>query len=76
LESPTLSTGYKTGTHRIQGISDEFIPTLVNLSMLDEILQTSDCDSIHGTELAKQIGIATSISSGANIIGAVQVNRI
>ena len=34
-ESPTLSTGYKVGKHRIQGISDEFIPPIVKLDELD-----------------------------------------
>ena len=29
--SPTLSTGHKIGTHRIQGITDEFIPAIVDL---------------------------------------------
>ncbi|NLG53635.1 MAG: cysteine synthase family protein, partial [Clostridiales bacterium] len=35
--SPTLSTGYKVGSHRIEGISDEFIPDLVDLTQLDDI---------------------------------------
>ena len=30
-ESPTLSTGYNVGSHRIQGISDEFVPAIVKL---------------------------------------------
>ncbi|TKK64873.1 cysteine synthase family protein [Ilyomonas limi] len=78
LESPTLTTGHKTGTHRIQGISDEFIPPLVDLSLLDDTLQASDGDSIlMAQKLAKQLGLAVGISSGANLIGAVQVqNRI
>jgi len=33
-ESPTLTTGYKVGSHRIQGISDEFIPAIVKLDEL------------------------------------------
>ena len=37
-ESPTLSTGHKVGKHRIQGISDEFIPAIVDLSKLDEVI--------------------------------------
>src|SRR5690554_4968528 len=35
-ESPTLTTGHKVGSHRIQGISDEFIPTIVKLDELDD----------------------------------------
>ena len=75
-ESPTLSTGYKTGTHRIQGISDEFIPSIVAFDQLDEIVQASDGDSIiMAQKLAKQLGLAVGISSGANIIGAIQVQN-
>ena len=37
-ESPTLSTGHKTGKHRIQGISDEFIPAIIDLTRLDSVL--------------------------------------
>ncbi|PGH39973.1 MAG: cysteine synthase [Candidatus Nephrothrix sp. EaCA] len=71
-ESPTLSTGYKAGSHRIQGISDEFIPAIVQLNKLDRILKVSDGDSIIMTQkLAKQLGLAVGISSGANLIGAI-----
>lgn len=45
-ESPTLSTGHKSGSHRIQGISDEFIPAIVHLEELDEVIKVSDGDSI------------------------------
>ena len=76
LESPTLSTGYKVGTHRIQGISDEFIPSICHLDDLDEIVQASDGDSIlMAQQLASQLGLAVGISSGANFLGAVQVQN-
>ncbi|MCU7548824.1 cysteine synthase family protein [Chitinophagaceae bacterium LB-8] len=77
-ESPTLSTGYKVGSHRIQGISDEFIPAIVKLNQLDEVVQASDGDSIlMAQKLANQLGLAVGISSGANIIGAIEVqNRL
>jgi len=45
-ESPTMSTGSKVGQHRIQGISDEFIPAIVKLDLLDPIVEGSDGDSI------------------------------
>src|SRR5262249_23515372 len=45
-ESPTLSTGYKCGAHRIQGISDEFIPPVVHLSELNDIIAVHDGDAI------------------------------
>lgn len=76
LESPTLSTGYKVGSHRIQGISDEFIPAICRLDRLDQIVQASDGDSIiMAQKMAKQLGLAVGISSGANFLGAVQVQN-
>jgi cysteine synthase A len=75
-ESPTLSTGYKVGTHRIQGISDEFIPAIVQLDQLDEVLRASDADAIiMAQKLSKQLGLAVGISSGANLIGAIQLQN-
>jgi cysteine synthase A len=75
-ESPTLSTGYKTGTHRIQGISDEFIPAIIKLNQLDKVIKVSDGDSIiMAQQLASQLGLAVGISSGANIIGAIKVQN-
>jgi cysteine synthase A len=67
-ESPTLTTGYKVGSHRIQGISDEFIPEIVKLNELDEVIQANDGDSIiMAQKLAKELGLAVGISSGANV---------
>lgn len=75
-ESPTLSTGHKVGSHRIQGISDEFIPAIVKLDELDSVIKVSDGDSIiMAQKLAKQLGLAVGISSGANIIGAIQLQN-
>jgi cysteine synthase A len=75
-ESPTLSTGHKTGAHRIQGISDDFIPAIVDLGALDEVIGVSDGDAIlMAQRLASQLGIAVGISSGANFIGALMVQN-
>jgi cysteine synthase A len=73
-ESPTLTTGYKVGSHRIQGISDEFIPAIVQLDDLDEVIQANDGDAIiMAQKLSKQLGLAVGISSGANVIGAIKL---
>ncbi|WDF57413.1 PLP-dependent cysteine synthase family protein [Mucilaginibacter sp. KACC 22063] len=75
-ESPTLTTGYKVGTHRIQGISDEFIPAIVKLNELDEVIQASDGDAIlMAQKLSSQLGLAVGISSGANVIGAIKLQQ-
>ncbi len=72
--SPTLSTGHKTGKHRIQGISDEFIPAIVDLAFLDEVVAVDDGDAIlMAQKLATQLGLGVGISSGANFLGALRV---
>ncbi|WEK33823.1 MAG: cysteine synthase family protein [Candidatus Pseudobacter hemicellulosilyticus] len=74
--SPTLTTGYKVGSHRIQGISDEFIPAVVHLDELDEVVQAHDGDAIlMAQRLAKELGLAVGISSGANVIGAMHLKE-
>jgi len=74
--SPTLRTGTKTGKHRIQGISDEFIPALMKLDDIDEIVDVWDGDAIlMAQKLTKELGIAVGISSGANMIGALRIAR-
>ncbi len=73
-DSPTLRTGQKVGKHRIQGISDEFIPSIVDLGFLDEIVDVRDGDAIRMAQaLARDLGLAVGISSGANVLGAIQV---
>jgi cysteine synthase A len=75
-ESPTISTGFKVGKHRIQGISDEFIPAIVDLSLVDQVLAVSDGDSIlMAQKLASSLGIAVGISSGCNFLAALQVQE-
>lgn len=75
-DSPTLRTGTKVGKHRIQGISDEFIPPIVDLAGLDDIVDVRDGDAIlMAQRLAEQLGLAVGISSGANFVGALKIAR-
>jgi cysteine synthase A len=75
-ESPTLTTGYKVGAHRIQGISDEFIPEIMQADRTDEVVQVSDGDAIiMAQKLASTLGIAVGISSGANFVGAIKLQE-
>ena len=74
--SPTMSTGHKVGKHRIQGISDEFIPPIIDLAKLDRVVSVDDGDSIiMAQKLAGEIGVAVGISSGANILGALMAQN-
>jgi cysteine synthase A len=72
--SPTLSTGCKVGQHRIQGISDEFIPALLRLDELDHVVSVWDGDGILMAQaLCHTLGLAVGISSGANLLGAMML---
>jgi cysteine synthase A len=72
--SPTLRTGKKSGSHRIQGISDDFVPAIVDLASLDSIVDVWDGDAIlMAQRLARELGLAVGISSGANFLGALAV---
>ena len=70
-----MSTGHKVGHHRIQGISDEFIPPIVHLGELDGILQANDGDAILMAQALAHRGLAVGISSGANVIGALRAQE-
>lgn len=75
-ESPTLTTGHKVGSHRIQGISDEFIPAIMELDKTDEVIPVHDGDAIiMAQKLASELGLAVGISSGANFIGALMAQN-
>jgi len=73
--SPTLSTGYKVGHHRIQGISDEFIPEIVKLEKLDHVVSVDDGDSIIMAQKLARLGLGVGISSGANFLGALMIQE-
>ena len=72
--SPTLSVGHKVGVHRIQGISDEFVPPIVDLDFLDPVVSVDDGDAIlMAQRLAREIGLGVGISSGGNFLAAVKL---
>jgi cysteine synthase A len=75
-ESPTLSTGCRLGRHRIQGISDEFIPAIVDLASLDAPIPIGDGDSIlMAQKLAAELGLGVGISSGCNFLAAARLQQ-
>jgi cysteine synthase A len=72
--SPTLRTGHRVGHHRIQGISDEFVPAICHLDELDPVVDVWDGDAILMAQaLSRQLGLGVGISSGANLLGAMKV---
>jgi len=72
--SPTLRAGHKVGRHRIQGLSDEFVPSIVDLTKLDAVIDVWDGDAIlMAQRMARGLGLAVGISSGANVLGAMKL---
>ena len=76
--SPTMATcGKVVGPHRIFGIGDEFVPAIVKLDQLDNILLIDDCDAINmSRKLACVLGLGVGISSGANFLGVLKAQNL
>ena len=71
--SPVLSGG-RVGPHRIQGIGAGFVPAVLDLDLIDEIVTVTDEDALNMTRnLAQREGILAGISAGANVHAALEL---
>ncbi len=70
-ENRSALLGHEPGLHQIQGIGDGFIPDVLDVSMVDEVVEVSDEDAIETTRrLGRDFGLLVGISSGANVWAA------
>lgn len=79
LEPSTLSIlkmGMSGGKHMIEGIGDDFIPSIVDREIIDDIVLIDDKDAINmSKKIAKELGLGVGISSGANFLASVLINN-
>lgn len=69
---PLLSQDKVIGNHKIEGIGDDFIPKIVNKTMIDKIILVNDEDAINmARKIALNLGLGVGISSGANMIASI-----
>jgi cysteine synthase A len=74
-DSPVLSGG-EPGPHKIQGIGAGFVPDVLNVDLIDEIVQVANEDAMEtARRLAAREGILSGISGGANVWAALQLSQ-
>jgi len=68
--------GHEPGLHQIQGIGDGFIPGVLDVSLVDDVVEVTDADAIETTrQLGRDYGLLVGISSGANVWAARELAK-
>jgi len=75
-ENRSALLGHEPGLHQIQGIGDGFIPDVLDVSMVDDVVEVSDENAIQTTrQLGTDFGLLVGISSGANVWAARKLTK-
>ncbi|HHU53470.1 MAG TPA: cysteine synthase A [Clostridiaceae bacterium] len=68
--------GHEPGFHKIQGIGDGFIPSVLDVSLISEVVEVTDDDAFNTTRaLASGQGLLVGTSSGANVWASIQMSQ-
>ena len=69
-------SGEQRGRHGIQGLADGFIPDIVKLDEIDQVIRIKTPDAIQrALEMSREEGLLVGISSGANVIAATRLAK-
>ena len=71
-ESPLITKGYAAG-HKIQGIGANFIPSILDMSVISDVVRVKSDDAIACAKQLVQSGILAGISSGASVLAATRI---
>lgn len=67
---PMISRNKIISNHKIEGIGDDFVPDLINKTLIDKVYLINDDDAINmSRKISRELGIGVGISSGANFLG-------
>lgn len=72
----SLIKEHNVGMHKIEGIGDDFIPDIVDLDMIKDVLLIESNDAINMSKSLASLGLGVGISSGANMIGAILLKEM
>lgn len=71
--APLLTGGEVNGTHKIEGIGDDFVPSIYDPSLVSEVMNINSDDAVNmSSKLSKKLGLGVGISSGANFLAAMR----
>lgn len=75
-ENMSLLKNHTMGSHKIEGIGDDFIPDIVEEDLIDDVITISDEEALYvSSKLAHDLGLGVGISSGANAAASILLNN-